>query len=86
MGKNKKTSQKCHVRNDQKHSFHRLPFGNNIHRDRSNCEQSTSYLDDLEPLTPNLLLLGRYIKGAVIEENDGDISTSHRRWKQVVAI
>ena len=36
-------------------------------------------------LTSNHLLLGRYNSGAVIEENDGDIS-SCRRWKQVVAI
>ena len=28
---------------------------------------------DLEPLTPNHLLLGRYNSGAVIEESDGDI-------------
>ena len=41
--------------------------------------------DDLEPLTPNHLSLGRYNSGGVIEENDGDIS-SRRIWKQVVAI
>ena len=39
--------------------------------------------DDLEPLTLNHLLLGRYNSDAVIEENDGDIS-SRRRWKQAV--
>ena len=41
--------------------------------------------DDLEPLTPNHLLLGRCNGGAVIEENDRDTS-NRRRWKQVVAI
>ena len=41
--------------------------------------------DDLEPLTPNHLLIGRYNGGAVIEETDGDMSC-RRRWKQVVAI
>ena len=41
--------------------------------------------DNLEPLTPNHLLLSRCNSGAVIEENDGDIS-SRRRWKQVVTI
>ena len=41
--------------------------------------------DNLEPLTPNHLLLSRYNSGAVIEQNDGDIS-SRRRWKQVVTI
>ena len=41
--------------------------------------------DDFEPLTPNHLLLSRYNSGAVIEKNNGDIS-SRRRWKQVVAL
>ena len=41
--------------------------------------------DDLELLIPNHLLLDRYNGGAVIEENDGDISV-RRKWKQVVAI
>ena len=40
---------------------------------------------DFELLTPNHVLLGRYNRGAVLEENDGNIS-SRRRWKQVVAI
>ena len=35
--------------------------------------------DDFELLTPNNLLLGRYNSGAVIEENEGDISNC-RRW------
>ena len=38
--------------------------------------------DNLEPLTPNFPLLGRYKSSVVIEENDGNIS-SLRRWKQV---
>ena len=41
--------------------------------------------DDLEPLIPNHLLLGRYNSGVVIKENKRDIS-SRRRWKQVDAI
>ena len=41
--------------------------------------------DNIEPLTPNHLLLGRYNSKTVIEENDGDIA-SRRRWKQVAAI
>ena len=35
--------------------------------------------DNFELLTPNNLLLGRYNSGAVIEENEGDISNC-RRW------
>ena len=41
--------------------------------------------DDLELLTPNYLLQDRCNTGAIIEENDADIS-SCRRWKQVVVI
>ena len=41
--------------------------------------------ENLEPLTLNYLLAGRYNGGAVTQENDGDIS-SRRRCKQVVAI
>ena len=41
--------------------------------------------NDPESLMPNHLLLDRHNGGAVIEENDGEIS-SLRRWKPVVAI
>ena len=41
--------------------------------------------DDLQPLTPNHLLLDRYNSGAVIEESNADIS-SRRRWKGLVVI
>ena len=41
--------------------------------------------NDPESLMPNHLLLDRHNGGAVIEDNDGEIS-SLRRWKPVVAI
>ena len=44
MGKNNKNSQKRHVQHDQKHSSDRISIDDNIHRDPSNCQQSTSYL------------------------------------------
>ena len=71
MGKNNENSQKSHIQHDQNHSSDRLSIDDNILRYRSNCQQSTSYVSDkpkdLDLLTPNHLLLGRYNSGAVIE-------------------
>ena len=78
MGKNSKNSQKRHVQQDQKHSSDRLSIDDNFTEIEAiiNNRPLTYFSDkpvDLEPLTPNHLLLGRYNSGAVIEESDGDI-------------
>ena len=44
MGKNNENSQKSHIQHDQNHSSDRLSIDDNIHRYRSNCQQSTSYV------------------------------------------
>ena len=66
-----KNSQKSHIQHDQNNSSDRLSIDDNILRYQNNCQQSTSYVsdkpNDLDLLTPNHLLLGRYNSGAVIE-------------------
>ena len=45
MRKNNQNSQKRHLQHDQKQSFDDIyPIDGDIHRDRSNCQQTTYYL------------------------------------------
>ena len=89
MGKNNKNSQKRHVQHDQKQFWQTFNWWQYSEIETIVNNRPLTYvndnLDNLEPLTPNHLLFSRYNSGAVIEENDGDIS-SRRRWKQVVTI